>query len=333
MNDRTRKDNNEMKHVFSIIWKIIAAASIFVGIYLIVQVKGDAEGVIEAYKQLTGNSVGATSSIKIVFLRDYIRHTGNTDILITMGVTPDEAELILNDNLEPKEIAEPEDDTQTPSQPDASGNGSGSGGQGQGGANNPNLPGPAQGANGSINYAQPYDSAGHLLQNNPAFAKLRSPDGDTLKSSGCPIFAIYNAYVSNCGGSPKRLEDIIMEYSKAELGGSVSINSNGWLQGNIGKVGQGGGLWNYIARNYYSPGSMIYNNGSNNGGVSVNSKVTQDGKYLIYYSHLNGRINGDHSKAHWVYAEKVGNSYTVYNEGGEGTNIGNQPIIRCYKVG
>lgn len=99
-----------MKNVFSIIWKVVAVAMICVGVYLLIQVMGEAENVIDSYEQLTGNSIGATNSIKIAFLRDYIKHTGNTDILVTLGITPVEKDLILKDSE--FSGANPEDDRQ-----------------------------------------------------------------------------------------------------------------------------------------------------------------------------------------------------------------------------
>ncbi len=115
-----------MKNIFSILLRIILVAGLCVIAYLFVQVWGESESVIESYDQLTGNSIGATSSIKVAFLQDYVKHTGNTDILITLGVTPAEAELILKDDLVPEEAATPEDDRQVPGEPENSPSSSGS---------------------------------------------------------------------------------------------------------------------------------------------------------------------------------------------------------------
>ena len=327
------EESSCMKSVFSIIWKVIAVAMICVGVYLLVQVMGEAESVIESYEQLTGNSIGATNSIKIVFLRDYIRHTGNTDILITLGVTAAEKELIVNDNIDLEGVT-PDDETQVPGEEDNSnnggggsggggsgGNGGGSGGGGSGGTGEDDEDGtsPAPGENNSINYVSPYDTAGHIKQSDPAWAKLTGSGGSTLKSAGCGIFAIYNAYVSNCGGNPKRLEDIILEFAASDSSVNVTVNSSGYLQGNLNAVAEGSGLWNYIARNYYNPGSVVQASGT------VNSALPSDGKYIVYYNHAG-------SGQHWVYAVKSGSTYKVYNQGKEGANIGGCSIRKYYKL-
>lgn len=295
-----------MKNVFSIIWKVIAVAMICVGVYLLIQVMGDADNVIEAYEQMTGNSVGATNSIKIIFLRDYVKHTGRSDILVTLGVSPAEANLILDEDLQPDEEAEPEDDRQNPEADpdDNNGNGGNKGGGGGG-----------SGGGGTSN-------GKFMKQSDPEIAYLKGGSSkSTMSNAGCGIVALYNAYVANTN-NPISMKDMMLEYSKKMLGGAVKVDGNGNLQGKIGDLAEGGVLWNWMVSNYYNPGKV-----NNPGGTKkVNDAITSDGQYIVYFNHSD-------SGQHWVYGVKSGSTWTVQNPSRkEGSNIGSLVIRKWYKL-
>lgn len=306
-----------MKSVFSIIWKVIAVAMLCVGVYLLIQVMGEAESVIESYEELTGNSIGATSSIKIAFLRDYIRHTGNTDILVTLNVSPAEVDIILKDDLEPSETAEPDDDRQQAGSGNSSGGGSGNGGSG-GSASNPSTS-VGTGTNFQIDYVGLTD--GYMKQNHAEFENIMGNDG-SLSKLGCGIVALYNAYLAH--GGTERFEDIIFKFARDKRGNSLTIDSAGHLTGYIGTLDgdsdASDSLSRYIRDNYFNPGNVVTASGT------VNSALPGDGEYIVYYNHAD-------KGAHWVYCNKVGNSYSVANPATkEGQDIGNREIRKYIKI-
>lgn len=316
-----------MKNVFSLIWKIIAVALICVGVYLLIQVMGEAEHVIEAYEQLTGNSIGATNSIKIVFLRDYINHTGNTDILVTLNITPAEAELILRDG--DFTGATPNDETQKPGSDSNNGEGNGDSG------NNSDDSSSNSSGDGNNSGTTSGSKPGFMKQSDSVIAQIKGSSG-TISKLGCAIVGLYNTYYANTN-NPISLKDMLLRYSREKLGGSVKEDSNGNLQGKIGSLAEGGALWNWMVSNYFNPGGYMYN--ADNGSVTVNSKIQSDGKYLIYYDHCDNKIcvddnNNVHTDGHWVYAVKHGNNWTVENpnDNKEGQNIGGKPLIRYFKI-
>lgn len=313
-----------MKNVFSIIWKILAIAMICVGVYLLIQVLGESESVIESYEQLTGNSIGATSSIKISFLREYIKHTGNTDILITLGITSSEKDIILSeDNL--FDGADPDEDTQLKGTPDPNNPSPTPGQGGQGTSPTPGTnPSPAPGTNPS---PPPSNGNARLMRQEwPEIANLKG-GSTTMSGGGCGIVALYNAYYCNTV-NPISMKEMLLRYSNEKLGGAVKEDANGNLVGTIGDLMETAQLWNWIKSTYnISTTAHVFDG---NMTKTVNQGLPGDGKYLIYYQHAGG---GD--KRHWVYADVTNGNISIHgNENkGEGNNIGNLKLRTYYKLG